>query len=170
LVEKRLEDLQIELQNVSILTLSNNSIKNLAPLTLVSIMIYVVMYNKGKPLVITPLLVPQDRIGLPYEYEPLDSGLDTFIQNSVKKLLKESPSFKAALEKACAAGNVFQNPNSAKVFKSGIDRLWTRQLLKEGVRETLKPLFTKLVGKCHKCGADIGTSGKFCPECGVSLL
>jgi peptidoglycan hydrolase CwlO-like protein len=170
LVEKRLEDLQIELQNISHLTFDNNSIRDLAPLTLVNIMTYVVTYNKGKPLVIPPMLIPKERFGLPFEHEPLDSDLDTFIQNSVKKLNKDSPSFKAALEKACATGNVFQNPESAKVFKSGIDRLWTRQLLKEGVKETLKPLFTKLVGKCHKCGADIGTSGKFCPECGVSLL
>jgi hypothetical protein len=170
LVEKRLEDLQLELQSVSHLTLNNNSIKDLAPLTLVTIMTYVVTYNKGKPLVISPMIIPKDRFGLPCEHEPLDSNLDAFIQNSVKKLNKDSPSFKAALEKACTAGNVFQNPESAKVFKSGIDRLWTRQLLKEGVKETLKPLFTKLVGKCPKCGADIGTSGKFCPECGVSLL
>ncbi len=170
LVEKRLEDLQLELQNISHLTMDNTSIENLAPLTLVNIMTYVVTYNKGKPLVITPLLIPKDRFGLPYEHESLDSDLDRFIQKSVKKLSKDSPSFKSALEKACTNGNVFQNPDSAKVFKSGIERLWTRQLLKEGVRETLKPQFTKLVGKCHKCGADIGASGKFCPECGVSLL
>jgi peptidoglycan hydrolase CwlO-like protein len=169
LVEKRLEDLQLELQNVSHLTLNNNSIKDLAPLTLVSIATYVVTYNKGKPLVITPMVIPKDRFGLPCEHEPLDSDLDAFIQRSVKKLHKDSPSLKAALEKACAAGNVFQDPDSAKVFTSGIDRLWKRQLLKEGVKETLKPLFTKLVGKCHKCSGDIGTSGKYCPECGVSL-
>ncbi len=170
LVEKRLEDLQIELQNISHLTFDNNSIRNLAPLTLVNIMTYVVTYNKGKPIVITPMMIPKDRFGLPCEHEPLDSDLNRFIQKSMKKLYKDSPSFKTALEKACAAGNVFQNPESAKIFNSGLDRLWTRQLLKEGVKETLKPLFTKLVGKCHKCWADIGTSGKFCPECGVSLL
>jgi chromosome segregation ATPase len=170
LVEKRREDLQIELQNITHLTMDNNSIQNLAPLTLVSIMTYVVTYNKGKPLVITPMVVPKDRFGLPFKHEPLDGDLDAFIQNSVKKLNKDSPSFKAALEEACSAGNVFQNPESGKTFNSGIDRLWTRQLLNEGVREKLKPLFTKLVGKCNKCGADIGTSGKFCPECGVSLL
>jgi len=170
LVEKRLEDLQLELQNISHLTLNNNSIKDLAPLTLVNIKTYVVMYSKGKPLIITPLIIPTDRFGLPCNYEPLDNDLNKFIQNSVKKLTKDSPSFNAALDKSCTAGNVFQNPDSAKVFKSGIDKIWTRQLLKEGVRETLMPLFTKLVGKCPKCGADIGTSGKFCPECGVSLL
>jgi hypothetical protein len=169
-VEKRLEDLQIELRNISHLTFDNNSIRDLAPLTLVNIMTYVVTYNKGKPLVIAPMLIPKDRFGLPCEHEPLDSDLDRYIQKSMKKLYKDSPSFKTALEKACAAGNVFKNPESAKIFNSGLDRLWTRQLLKEGVKETLKPLFTKLVGKCHKCGADIGTSGKFCPECGVSLL
>ncbi|MHA2386243.1 MAG: hypothetical protein ACXAEE_08550, partial [Candidatus Thorarchaeota archaeon] len=92
LVEKRLEDLQIELHNVSHLTLKNNSIRDLAPLTLVTIMTYVVTYNRGKPLVITPLLIPKDRFGLPCDHEPLDSGLDAYIQKSVKKLNKESPS------------------------------------------------------------------------------
>lgn len=55
-------------------------------------------------------------------------------------------------------------------FRKWIDKFWDRQLLKEGVRDALKPQFTKLVGRCHKCGSDIGTSGKFCPGYGVSLL
>ncbi|MHA2141785.1 MAG: hypothetical protein ACXADC_06970 [Candidatus Thorarchaeota archaeon] len=170
LVEKRREDLQLELQNITHLTMDNNSIRDLAPLTLVSIMTYVVNYSKGRPLVITPMLIPTDKFGLPFKQEPLDKELDAFIQKSVKKLSKDSPSFKSALEKACSAGNVLQNPESTRIFNSGIDRLWTRELLNEGVKETLKPLFTKLVGKCHKCGADIGTSGKFCSACGVVLL
>ena len=170
LVEKRLEELQIELKNVTHLTLDNNSIKDLAPLTLLSIMTYVVTYSKGKPLVITPMLVPEGRFGLPCDNEPLDKDLDKFIRTAVTKLSKDSPSFQSALDKACSTGNVFQNPDSAKIFSSGIDKLWERQVLKEEVRETLKPLFTKLVGKCQKCGSDIGTSGKFCPECGVPLV
>ena len=51
----------------------------------------------------------------------------------------------------------------------GMKNIWTRQLLKEGVREKLEPLYNKLVGKCPECKAEITDKSKFCPECGKSL-
>ena len=58
---------------------------------------------------------------------------------------------------------------SIKSFSKGIDDIWNRQLLKEGVRDKLEPLYTKLVGKCPECKAEITTTSKFCQECGKSL-
>ena len=87
----------------------------------------------------------------------------------MSELLKSSPSFKESFEKVNAAANVFYDPESIKAFNKGIGALWTRQLLKEGVREKLEPAYTKMVGRCPACKADIGTASKFCPECGASL-
>jgi hypothetical protein len=84
-------------------------------------------------------------------------------------MMKDSPSFKAALEKASAAANVFQDSDSGRIFNKGMERLGDRQALGEGVLDVLKPQFTKLVGKCPQCSVDIGAARKFCPECGASL-
>lgn len=169
LIDKRVETLQLELKNLRALALGNDTIKGLAPLTQLSVITYVVNYNKGQPLVLTPMLVPEDRFGLPFEAEPLNGELHDFITKSVKQQLKESGSFKASLEKTCAAGNVFQFQELTTLFTKGIDSLWNRQLLKEGVRETLKDAYTTLAGRCPECKAEISADAKFCPACGAGL-
>ncbi|MGY5853696.1 MAG: hypothetical protein RTU92_09040 [Candidatus Thorarchaeota archaeon] len=165
----RIEQLRNELNIIQHLSLDNNTIKGLAPLTQLNINTYVVTYNKGAPLLLTPIIMPEDRFGLPYEHELLDSDLDSIIQKTVKKLIKDNPAFKTSYEKVRIAGNEFQNPESVKVFKKGIDEIWSRQLLNEGVRESLVPMFTTQVGQCPDCKAEIGTASKFCPECGAAL-
>jgi len=165
----RVDDLRKELERIRYLTLENDAIKGLAPLTQLNIKTYVVTYNKGPPLIIPPIIIPEDRLSLPYEYQPLDAELDSMLQKTVKKLLKDNPAFKTSYEKVLLAGNSFQNPESMKLFKKGIDVIWTRQLLVEGVRDSLVPMFTTLVGRCPACKADIGTASKFCPECGAAL-
>ncbi|MHA1638490.1 MAG: zinc ribbon domain-containing protein, partial [Candidatus Thorarchaeota archaeon] len=170
LVEKRVQDLRLELQKLVMLTLENESFKDLAPLTLFYIKTYVVTYNKGAPVVLAPVMSPTDRVSLPYKHEPFNPDLETYLQKSIKSHLKSSPSFKTEFESTRAEGNIFYNPESIGLFKKGIGDLWTRQLLIEGIREKLEPMFVKRVGRCPKCGGEIGATSKFCPECGVSLL
>jgi len=169
-VTKRTDKLREELWNLKGLSMSNDSIPGLSPLTQINIMAYVVAYNRGNPMVISPILVPDAKIDLPYQYESLNADFDMFIQKSTKLMMKDSPSFKAAIEKATAAANVFQDSESGRILNKGMDRLGDRQVLGEDVLDALKPQFTKLVGKCPQCGADIGEAGKFCPECGGSLV
>jgi hypothetical protein len=83
--------------------------------------------------------------------------------------MKDSASFKTGFRSACDSGNILQVPESIKLFSKGINDIWNRQLLKEGVRDKLEPLYTKLVGKCPECKAEITAKSKFCPECGKSL-
>ncbi|MGY5876872.1 MAG: hypothetical protein RTU30_14075 [Candidatus Thorarchaeota archaeon] len=166
----RIEQLRHELSLIQHLSLDNNSVKGLAPLTQLNIKTYVVTYNRGAPLLLTPIIMPEDRFGLPYEQDLLDGDLDSMIQKTVKKLLKDNPAFKTSYEKVCIAGNEFQNLESMKTFKKGIDEMWNRQLLDEGVRDSLVPMFTTMVGQCPECKADIGTASKFCPECGAALV
>jgi len=168
-VTRRVDEFRNELWNLKGFSMSNDSIPGLSPLTQVNIMTYVVTYNRGNPVIVTPILVPDDRIVLPYQPESLNTDLDKFIQKSTKQMMKDSPSFKAALEKASAAANVFQDSDSGRIFNKGMERLGDRQALGEGVLDVLKPQFTKLVGKCPQCSVDIGAARKFCPECGASL-
>jgi len=169
LVEKRIDDLTLELQSVQRLALENNSIRGLAPLTLLHIKTWIATYNIGKPVVFAPIMLPDDRIALPFKHQPLDDNLEEFIRKLVNKQLKDSASFKTSFRQACDDGNVLKNPETIKPYLKGMKDIWTRQLLKEGVREKLDPLYTKLVGKCPECKAEITPRSKFCPECGKSL-
>ena len=169
LVEKRVDDLTLELQSVQRLALENNSIRGLAPLTLLHIKTWVATYNIRKPVVFAPIMLPDDRIALPFKHKPLDVNLEEFIRKLVNKLLKDSASFKTSFRQACDDSNVLKNPETIKPYLKGMKDIWNRQLLKEGVREKLEPLYTKLVGKCPECKAEITPRSKFCPECGKSL-
>ena len=168
-VEKRVEALRREVEGIQKLTLENDSIRGLTPLTLVHIQTWVATYTSGKPVVFPPIVMPEDRIGLPYTHIPLDAGLETFIRKTVNKQMKDSASFKTSFRAACDSGNILQRPESIKAFNKGIDTIFNRQLMKDGVRDKLEPLYTKLVGKCPECKAEITTNSKFCPECGKSL-
>lgn len=169
IVEKRVDSLRGELEKIQKLTLENDSIKGLTPLTLVYIQTWVATYTAGKPAVFAPILMPEDRINLPYAHQPLDAGLEAFIRKTVNKQMKDSGSFKTSFRSACDSGNILQIPESIKSFNKGIDDIFKRQLLKEGVRDKLEPHYTKLVGKCPECKAEITTNSKFCQECGKSL-
>jgi hypothetical protein len=169
MVEKRVASLHRELENIQKLTLENDSIRGLTPLTLIYIQTWVATYTKGKPAVFPPIVMPEDRFGLPYTHQPLEDDLQKFIRRTVNKQMKDSASFKSSFRTACDSGNVLQIPESIKSFTKGINDIWNRQLLKEGVREKLEPLYTKLVGKCPECKAEITSASKFCPECGKSL-
>jgi hypothetical protein len=169
MVERRVEELTQEMQSVQRLTLENDSIKGLAPLTLVHIKVWVATYNVGKPVVFAPIIMPEDRISLPFKYQPLDEKLENYIRVLVNKQLKDSASFKKSFRQACDDGNILKDPETVKPFMKGMKNIWTRQLLKEGVRDKLEPLYAKLVGKCPECKAEITPTSKFCPECGKSL-
>ena len=169
IVEKRVNALRRELESIQKLTLENDSIKGLTPLTLVYIQTWVATYTTGRPAVFAPMLMPDDRISLPFTHQPLDDGLEAFIRKTVNKQMKDSASFKTSFRRACDSGNILQIPESIKSFSKGIDDIMNRQLLKEGVRDKLGPLYTKLVGKCPECKAEITTNSKFCQECGKSL-
>jgi len=169
LVEKRVEDLTHELQSIQRLTLKNDSIKDLAPLTLVHIKVWVATYSVGNPLVITPIILPEDRFGLPIKHQPIDEKLEVYIRKLIDKQLKDSASFKSSFRQACDDGNILKDPESINSFLMGMKDIWTRQLLKEGVREKLEPLYTMLVGRCPECKAEITQNSKFCPECGKTL-
>jgi hypothetical protein len=169
LVDKRVDDLRRELEGVHVLTLANDSIKDLAPLTLLHVRVWVATYSSGKPKVFAPLMTPENRIGLPAKVEPLNAEFTKFIEKTINKMMKDSASFKNAFREACNEGNILQQPESIADFKKGIGTLWTRQLLKEGVKDKLEPLYSTLVGRCPECKAEIPPKAKFCNECGKSL-
>jgi hypothetical protein len=170
LVEKRTGNLQRELEQVQRMSLSNDSIRDLAPLTLLHVNVWVATYTTGNPVVFGPCLTPGNRFGLPLTPTPLNQPFDTHVQKLIKAMLKDNASFKKSLNDICASSNILQVPASVSTFKKGIGELWTRQLLKEGIREKLEPLYSTMVGRCPECGAEIPPDAKFCNECGKSLL
>ena len=170
LVEKRTGDLKRELEQVQRMALSNDSIRDLAPLTLLHVNVWVATYTTGNPVVFGPCLTPEDRFGLPLTPKPLNQNFDSYIQKLIKAMLKDSASFKNFLNDICASSNILQVLESVSLLKKGIGELWTRQLLKEGVREKLEPLYSTMVGRCPECKAPIPPNAKFCNECGKSLL
>ncbi|MHA2043148.1 MAG: zinc ribbon domain-containing protein [Candidatus Thorarchaeota archaeon] len=169
LVEKRVNSLKTELESIQRLTLKNDSVRGLTPLTLVHIRTWVATYTSGKPVVFPPVILPVDKLSIPHEHQPFDAELEVFVRKSVNKQTRDSASFKTSFRSACDTGNILQIPESIKSFSKGIGNLWTRQLLKEGVREKLEPLYKKLVGRCPECGSEITSNSKFCPDCGKSL-
>lgn len=168
-VSKRIKELTDEHWKLESLSMNSDSIEGLSPLTQVNIMTYIVTYNRGNPVVLTPILVPEETIDIPYRHEPLNIDIEKFVQKNLKGLIKDSSSFRAALDGATTAANVFQDPEAGKAFDRGIHRLTDREVLGESVEETLKPQFLKLVGRCPQCGADVSSAGKFCPECGATI-
>ncbi len=169
LVEKRVGDLRKELEQVQRLTLSNDAIRNLAPLTLLHVTVWVATYTKGPPVVFGPCMTPEDRFGTPLVTQPLDKDFDSYLQKLIRASMKDSASFKNALNTTCSDANVLKNTESATLLKKGMKELFTRQLLKEGVQEKIESRYTTLVGRCPECGAEIPPNAKFCNDCGKSL-
>ena len=58
IVEKRVDALRRELESIQKLTLENDSIRGLTPLTLVHIQTWVATYTTGRPAVFAPVLMP----------------------------------------------------------------------------------------------------------------
>ena len=119
-VTKRTDELREEHWNLKGLSMSNDSIPGLSPLTQINVMVYVIAYSRGNPVIVSPILVPDARVDLPYDYESLNAEFDKFIQKSTKQMMKDSHSFKAAIEKATVAANVFQDPESGRILAKGL--------------------------------------------------
>jgi cell division protein ZapA (FtsZ GTPase activity inhibitor) len=169
LVENRMKDLKKELEQVQRMTLSNDAIKNLAPLTLLHVRSWVATYSTGQPKLFVPMMTPEDRFGLPLSPQPLDEKFGSFLDKLYKRILKDSASFSTSLNSLCGETNVLQDPSSVALFTKGMDRLRDRQLLGEDVREKVEPKYSSLAGRCPECNAEIPPNAKFCNECGKSL-
>ncbi|TFF91583.1 zinc-ribbon domain-containing protein [Candidatus Thorarchaeota archaeon] len=170
ILENRMKDLREELEEVQRMTLSNDAIKNLAPLTLLHVRAWIATYTTGKPKLFVPMITPEDRFGLPLSPRPLDEKFGSFIEKLYKRALKDSASFKTSLNDICGQANILQDAESMALFKKGMDRLRDRQLLGEGVRDKVEPKYSSLVGRCPECNAEIPPNAKFCNECGKSLV
>jgi hypothetical protein len=168
-IEARVSELQSDLQKLASFTLENNAINHLTPLTLLNVKTYAAVYSRGQPIVFPPIFIPEDRIGIPYNQNPLDVSFEKYIQKSVLNLYKNSPSFKTTFGQTSMSGNIFGNPEITQPFSKGLKILFTDQLLKDGALESIEALFMKHVGKCPECQAEIGQLSKFCPECGATI-
>jgi hypothetical protein len=168
-VEDRIIDLQREFLKLTSLTVKNDTIKGLAPLTRLYVRMYVIGFEDGTQHLLTPSYLPDDRFSLPLKHVPVDVPLDELIRKSISDWSKASSTFSDNFEKSIARGNMLLDPDSQKLLTDGLSRLQRRQLLEEGVREKLESLWTSYTGKCPNCGIDTGVDVKYCPECGAAL-
>jgi hypothetical protein len=168
-VEDRIIDLQREFLKLTSLTVKNDTIKGLAPLTRLYVRMYVIGFEDGTQHLLTPSYLPDDRFSLPLKHVPVDVPLDELIRKSISDWSKASSTFSDNFEKSIARGNMLLDPDSQKLLTDGLSRLQRRQLLEEGVREKLESLWTSYTGKCPNCGINTGVDVKYCPECGAAL-
>ena len=83
--------------------------------------------------------------------------------------MKSDPTFRDAFERACIKGNLFLNPESAKLFNEGLAILSRRNILQHPDKERFEALWSKESGKCPKCGTATEMGAKFCQKCGLDL-
>ncbi|UCE09188.1 MAG: hypothetical protein JSW61_09420 [Candidatus Thorarchaeota archaeon] len=142
-IEKRSRTLQEELNQILYFTLDNNSINNLAPLTMLDIETFAVMYGDGDTKIFTSGIIPEDRFTLPVRHRPVASNFDEYILTAVDGLKKSSVSFRNAFEHASSDQNLLRSGDAADQFRAGLNDLMSRQLLGEGVKERLEGKWTE---------------------------
>ncbi|MDF1540145.1 MAG: hypothetical protein P1Q69_14715 [Candidatus Thorarchaeota archaeon] len=168
-IQARISDLQQALLEITINTLENDSIPNLAPLTRLDIDTFVAKYENESFIVFTPGTMPADRIFDTFRHQPIDIEFDSFVTQMIEKQIQETPGFKESFENACNAANMLVNPDGLGFIRSGLTKMQLTQLLEEGAKEKIERIWTQNSGQCPKCGELAGIGTKFCPGCGQGL-
>ncbi len=102
-MEKRVLEFQQEFLNLMNWTLDNNSIRELAPLTLFDIHTYVVKYDDQSHRVLTPRFMPEESL-LTMEGDALSKEFDDAFVASIDGLLQKDQSFNESFQQACVRG------------------------------------------------------------------
>ncbi len=136
-LQRRLDELQMELKSIKEFTFSNDLIPKLAPLTMVDIEIVTVVFNNGEVTTFPPMLAPNDRFGIPLETKSLSDGFSQYLKELITSMKGSSPTFERSLKMAVDSANLLKKETGLEELASGLNELQMSQLLKEGVREML---------------------------------
>ncbi|MFX1417080.1 MAG: zinc-ribbon domain-containing protein [Promethearchaeota archaeon] len=167
-IENRVLEFQQEFLNLMNWTLDNDSIRELAPLTLFDMHTYVVRYDDGSHRVLTPCFLPEGSL-LTMEGEPLSKEFDDAFTASIDNLLQRDQSFKESFQRACTRGNMLLAAEAEELLVQGLEELLRRGLLQRDEIERLVTVWSRYSGKCPKCGASVEAGAQFCQKCGVTL-
>ncbi len=167
-IENRVLEFQQEFLNLMNWTLDNDSIRELAPLTLFDVHTYVVKYDDGSHSVLTPCFLPEESISTMEGYT-LSTEFDDSFLASVDNLLQKDQSFKESFQRACTRGNMLLAAEAEELLVQGLEELLRRRLLQRDEIERLLMVWSRYSGKCPKCGAAVETGAQFCQKCGMEL-
>jgi hypothetical protein len=160
---------QKEFLNLMSWSLDNDSINELAPLTLLDVNTYVAKYDSESYEVLTPSFMSEERMSSISAGKPLNQEFDETLTLSIREWLKSDSTFRAAFERACIKGNVFLDPESVTLLNEGFTELTRRNILQHSDRERFETLWSRYVGKCPKCGTTTEMGAKFCQKCGLEF-
>jgi predicted DNA-binding ribbon-helix-helix protein len=168
-IGQRLDELRGEERNLASFAFESEKIKDLAPLTLLDLDVFVATYETGEVKVFIPSILPSERFSLPLRQVPVDPSLDEHIRTMITDLSGSSSIFRNSLQKVCLEGNLLLAGGARNQVQSGLNQIQARQLLKEGVAERVTAQWDKYAGKCPKCGSEIPGASKSCPKCGTKV-
>ena len=168
-IENKVLTFQQEFLNLMNWTLENNSISELAPLTLIDVHTYIAKYDDQTQRVLTPCFLPEESLLTMGKGSSLSNEFDAAINAAIEDWMKNDKSFKDNFNKACVNGNMFLAPEAEQLLVEGLEELLRRRLLQRDDIERLLTLWSRYAGKCPKCGAVVEAGAQFCQKCGMEM-
>jgi hypothetical protein len=167
-IEKRVLDFQQEFLKLMNWTLENNSVRELAPLTLFDVHTYVVKFDDQTHRVLTPCFLPEENL-LMQGGQTLSKEFDDAFGTAIDALLQKDQSFKESFERSCTRGNMLLAAEGEAMLVEGLEELLRRRLIQTDDIERLLTVWSRYSGKCPKCGAGVEAGAQFCQKCGKEL-